>query len=71
LLKKGEYTLPVIELKWWNISTDHIATAKLPALNFTVMDNANYLVEIPPVPSGVVEQKRSACGIDINIGFVE
>ncbi len=55
--KEGDYTLPVIELKWWNLSTNRLATATLPAVHFTAAANANYIAELPPEPE-VVPQPR-------------
>lgn len=48
--KEGDYTLPAIELKWWNLSTNRLVTATLPAVRFTAAVNANYVAELPPEP---------------------
>lgn len=48
--KEGDYTLPVIELKWWNLSTNRLVTATLPALHFTAAANPNFVAELPPEP---------------------
>jgi hypothetical protein len=34
IAKSGDYTLPGIELKWWNLNTRQLVTAKLPAVHF-------------------------------------
>ncbi len=48
--KPGDYTLPPIELKWWNLATHHLVTAILPEVKFTAINNPDYLVELPPPP---------------------
>jgi hypothetical protein len=46
--KEGGYTLPPIELKWWNLSTHRLMTATLPAVHFTATANTSYVTELPP-----------------------
>jgi len=46
--KSGDYTLPAIEVKWWNLSTDHLVTSALPAVHFTAAANSAYITELPP-----------------------
>jgi hypothetical protein len=46
--KEGEYTLPPIELKWWNLSSHRLVTATLPAVHFVAAANTNYVTELPP-----------------------
>lgn len=46
--KEGDYTLPAIELKWWNLSTNRLVTATLPLVHFTAVANPNYVAELPP-----------------------
>jgi hypothetical protein len=48
--KEGDYTLPAIELKWWNLSTNRLVVATLPAVHFTAAANSNYIAELPPEP---------------------
>ena len=36
-LRTGYYTLPEIEIRWWNINTDKEEVARLPARNITVL----------------------------------
>jgi hypothetical protein len=48
--KEGHYTLPAMELKWWNLSTNRLMTAVLPAVHFTATANAGYVAELPPEP---------------------
>ena len=47
--KEGDYTLSAIELKWWNLSTNRLVSAVLPAVHFTAA-NSNYVAELPPEP---------------------
>ena len=58
--KEGDYTLPPIELKWWNLSTHRMATATLPAVHFTAAANSEYVTELPPKsePAPVTPAKR-------------
>lgn len=46
--KEGDYTLPPIELKWWNLSSHRLVTATLPAVHFIAAANTNYVTELPP-----------------------
>jgi hypothetical protein len=46
--KEGDYTLPPIELKWWNLSSHRLVTATLPAVHFLAAANTNYVTELPP-----------------------
>jgi hypothetical protein len=46
--REGEYTLPAVELKWWNLSTNRLVTATLPAVHFAAAANPNGVAELPP-----------------------
>jgi hypothetical protein len=46
--KEGDYTLPPIELKWWNLSSHRLVTATLPAVHLIAAANTNYVTELPP-----------------------
>jgi hypothetical protein len=46
--KPGDYTLPAIELKWWNLATRRMVTATVPAVHFTAAPNPGYAPELPP-----------------------
>jgi hypothetical protein len=48
LEKEGDYTLPAIELKWWNVATNRLVSASLPAAHMAVAPNPGYVVELPP-----------------------
>jgi len=57
--KEGDYTLPAIELKWWNLSTNRLAAATLPAVHFTAAANPDYVTELPPAPEQApIEQPK-------------
>lgn len=58
--KEGDYSLPAIELKWWNLSTNRLVTATLPAVHFTAVANPNYVAELPPEaePVPVVQHRH-------------
>jgi len=60
--KEGDYTLPAIELKWWNLSTNRLVTATLPAVHFTAAANPNFAAELPPEaePTPVVQSRRAS-----------
>jgi hypothetical protein len=46
--KEGAYTLPPIELKWWNLTTRRMVTASLPAVHFIAAPNPGLVAELPP-----------------------
>jgi hypothetical protein len=46
--KPGTYTLPSVQLQWWNLSTHRLATALLPSTTFSAVSNPNYTAELPP-----------------------
>jgi len=46
--KEGDYTLPAIELKWWNLNTNRLVTATIPVVHFTAAPNPGYVAELPP-----------------------
>jgi BatD DUF11 like domain len=48
LQKEGDYTLPAIELKWWDLYTTRLVTATLPAVHFVAAPNPDYVEELPP-----------------------
>ncbi|MEG9437776.1 BatD family protein [Edaphobacter sp. HDX4] len=48
--KPGNYTLPPIELKWWNLSTRKLEIAVLSETKFTAVVNPDYKAELPPPP---------------------
>jgi hypothetical protein len=52
--KEGDYTLPAIELKWWNLSSNRVDTAILPPTHFTAAPNPSYVAELPPEPKPVI-----------------
>ena len=60
--KDGDYTLPSIELKWWNLSSNRVVTATLPAVHITAAPNPNYVAELPPEaePVAVVQPKQAS-----------
>ena len=53
----GDYTLPAIELKWWNLSTNRLVAATLPPVRFTAAANPNFVAELPPEPEAIAVTK--------------
>lgn len=50
--KPGDYELPEIEIKWWNLKRNRISTSKIKAVKFHADSNKNYISEIAiPVDS--------------------
>ena len=47
----GSYTLPAIELKWWNTKTNKQQTATLPQTVITVTGVANTTIDSTPAPA--------------------
>ena len=60
---EGDYTLPSIELKWWNLSTNRLVTATLPAVRFTAAANPNYVTELPPEPEAIAVSKPTQTSV--------
>ncbi|MFT5426133.1 MAG: hypothetical protein ACI9ZT_001074 [Gammaproteobacteria bacterium] len=54
----GEFTLPEVEVSWWDTKTDQQATARLPKMLINVLPAANAAVRAPApeVPVDDVEQ---------------
>jgi hypothetical protein len=59
--KEGNYTLPAIELKWWNLGSHQMMTATLPTIVIIAAPNPSYTAELPPEPEilQVVPPKRN------------
>ncbi len=55
LEKPGDYTLPAIRLPWWDVNTDRLRWAELPAQTFHVADRAS-----PAQPEPVAGVTRTA-----------
>ncbi|HTF70421.1 MAG TPA: BatD family protein [Edaphobacter sp.] len=53
--KAGDYTLPPIELKWWNLATHRLVTATLPETKFSATANPDYVTELPPPSEPTVD----------------
>jgi hypothetical protein len=52
--KEGDYTLPAIDLKWWNLSTKRLQTAVLPPAHFVASPSPGVATELPPEVEPVV-----------------
>jgi len=69
--RAGNFTLPAIEVKWWNVNTDKLEVAQLPARSITVLPAATGSVSVNTLPSAAatitpaepVEAKKSAAEI--------
>jgi len=46
--KQGQYSLPAIELRWWDLAAGKIRSATLAPVNITAAPNPDYVAEIPP-----------------------
>jgi hypothetical protein len=67
--KEGDYTLPEVELQWWNLSTNRLVTATLPAVHFTAAANPNYAAELPPEVEPVVVAQPQAISTWVKYRF--
>jgi hypothetical protein len=67
--KEGDYTLPAIELKWWNLSTNRVDTATLPAAHFIAAANPDYVAELPPEPEPVISTQPKPPSLWIKYRF--
>jgi hypothetical protein len=48
--KPGDYTLPSMEISWWDLSAQKLKTSKLPAVKIHVEASDAYVSELPPEP---------------------
>jgi BatD DUF11 like domain len=48
LRSAGEYTLPAIQLQWWNLNAHKLVTTTLPSVHLSVAENPGYVEELPP-----------------------
>jgi BatD DUF11 like domain len=67
--KEGEYTLPAIELKWWNLSLNRVDTATLPSIQFTAAPNPSYVAELPPEPEPVITTQSKPINLWVQYRF--
>lgn len=49
--RPGIFTLPEIEVKWWNVNTDKMEVARLPARNITVLPGSTN--QLPALSTGI------------------
>lgn len=57
ILKEGDYTLPAVEVQWWNTTSNKLMTATLPPVHFTAAANPDFVAELPPeMPPTVAPQ---------------
>lgn len=61
--KPGAYTLPAIELKWWNLSTREMVTAVLPSVHFEAAPNPGAQTELPPPEPTMVAAQPPKTGL--------
>lgn len=56
----GDYELPEVEIKWWNLNKNRIIISKIKQVKFHADSNANYISEIAiPEDSTVVKTKSN------------
>jgi hypothetical protein len=60
LRSAGEYTLPPIQLQWWNLNAHKLVTTTLPSVHLTVAANPGYVEELPPEQEPVVATQPQA-----------
>jgi len=48
--KPGDYTLPAIEVTWWDLSSQKLTSSKIPATTIHVSESSAYVSELPPQP---------------------
>ena len=49
--KPGHYTMPAVEIPWWNTKTDRMEIAKIPETTLTVEGIADLSTQTPPAPA--------------------
>jgi oxygen tolerance protein BatD len=47
----GDFTLPAVNITWWNTVTNRIENATLPAKTISILPNANLPVLVPTLPN--------------------
>jgi hypothetical protein len=52
--KRGDFTLPGVEVSWWDLAAQKVKNAKLPATTIHVNDKGGYVSELPPRPEAPV-----------------
>jgi hypothetical protein len=52
--KAGSYTLPSLEIPWFNTATQHMEIAKIPAIALTASDSAAFVQATPITPPTAV-----------------
>ncbi|HEY6991044.1 MAG TPA: BatD family protein, partial [Bryobacteraceae bacterium] len=53
--KDGGYTLPPVQVEWWNLDRRRVETATLPAIQFEATPNPAAALEFPPEPEPVIQ----------------
>jgi hypothetical protein len=48
--RAGDYTLPAVEISWWDLTAQKMKTSKLPAVEIQVNGADSYVSELPPEP---------------------
>jgi BatD DUF11 like domain len=48
LRSAGEYTLPAVQLQWWNLNAHKLVTTTLAPVHLAVAENPGYVEELPP-----------------------
>jgi GGDEF domain-containing protein len=46
--EEGRFTLPAIQVKWWNLAAGRVQTAALPPISLTAAADPNYQPELAP-----------------------
>ncbi|MGC2166655.1 MAG: BatD family protein [Gallionella sp.] len=69
--RTGTFMLPAIEVKWWNVNTDKMEVARLPAKTITVLPgsaDANAAIPPPASTSGDVATQPVSNSAPLEIG---
>ena len=46
--KPGDYTLPRLQIAWWDLNTGRLRTATLPGVHFSATSDPAHMPELPP-----------------------
>jgi hypothetical protein len=60
--RPGDYTLPGLEIKWWDLNANRVRTEVLPAVHFSAASDSAYVPELPPQ----LEQQAPAQEVSAN-----
>jgi BatD DUF11 like domain len=65
--KPGDYTLPPINVTWWDLKASRVRTATLPAAHFTAVADPAFSAEIPPPAEAIPVSKPPEMSVRVKL----